>query len=93
MTPAIVHAQSGDDAATWYQRAAEQRQAGDYDAAWSALREAERLGFSPIRVNFEKARLHTLGGKPDQAISALEAIAETGFSAVGIIERDPVLAT
>ncbi|MDJ0712197.1 MAG: hypothetical protein QNJ14_17540 [Woeseiaceae bacterium] len=86
-------AESPENAAGWYQRAIEQRQANDLDAAWSALGEAERLGFSAIRVNFEKARLHAAGGNTNSAVAALEAIAASGFTAVGIIEGDPVLAT
>ena len=82
-----------EDAAGWYQLAVEERQAEDLDGAWSALDEAERQGFSPIRVNFEKARLHTLGGDTNKAVAALEAIAASGFTAVGIIQGDPVLAT
>ena len=79
------------DAIGWYQRAVELRQAEDLEAAWDALEEAERRDFSPVRINFEKARLYTLAADADLAVATLEAIAATGFTAVGIIQRDPVL--
>ncbi len=91
--PVFAMAEAHEDAAEWYQRAVEQRQADDLDAAWSAIEEAERLGFSAIRVSFEKARLHAVAGNKEEAVAALEAVAASGFTAVGIIERDPVLAT
>ncbi len=84
-------ADTSDNAVGWYQRAVELRYAEDLDAAWDALEEAERLDFSPIRINFEKARLHALSSDADQAVAALEAIAESGFTAVGIIKGDSVL--
>ena len=89
--PNAAAAGANDGAAASYQRAVEQRQTGDLEAAWAALEEAERLGFSAIRVNFEQARLHAVAGDTDEAIAALEAIAASGFTAVGIIEGDPVL--
>ena len=82
-----------DDAAGWYQRAVELREARDLQGAREALEAAERLEFSPIRIRFEKARLHVLGSETDLAVSELEAIAASGFTAVGIIEGDPVLGT
>ncbi len=91
LSPVIAFAAAEGDAAEWYQRAVEQRQAQDLEAAWAALEEAERLGFSAIRVNLEQARLHAVAGDTEEAIAALEAIAASGFAAVGIIEGDPVL--
>ena len=91
--PTLAEAGTPEDAAGWYQHAIEQRQADDLEAAWGALDEAERQGFSPIRINFEKARLHAVAGDTSEAVTMLEAIAASGFTAVGIIEGDPVLAT
>ena len=93
ISPAAVIADAPQGAAEWYQRAVAERQAEDFDAAWGALEEAERLGFSPIRVSFEKARLYAVAGDTDAAVAALEAIAASGFTAVGIIEGDPILGT
>lgn len=92
-TPFTALADAHRDAAAWYQHAIELRQAKDLDGAWSALSEAERLGFSPIRIDFEKARLHVVAGDPDAAVAALEAVAASGFTAVGIINGDAVLGT
>ena len=91
--PFAAFSDAHEGAADWYQRAVEQRQAEDLDGAWGALAEAERRGFSPIRINFEKARLHTIAGDTNDAVAALEAVAASGFTAVGIIEGDPILAT
>ena len=93
MAPIAAWADAHEDAAAWYQRAIEHRQAEDFDAATRALEEAERRGFSPVRVNFERARLQAVTGNRDAAVKALEAIAASGFTAVGIIEGDPVLAS
>ncbi len=92
-TSANALAETPDDAAAWYQRAVELRQAEDLQSAWDALEEAQRLEFSPIRIAFEKARLHTLAAHTDKAVAELEAIAASGFTAVGIIQGDPVLST
>lgn len=79
------------DANAWFARAQEAREAGRLDAARDALASAEELGFAPLRVAFERARLDVLGGQPEIAIDALEAIAGSGFTAVAFITGDPIL--
>jgi len=91
--PFFSYAQEPADGSGWYQLAVSERQAGDAQGAWDALGKAEELDFSPIRVNFEKARLYTLAQDREAAVAALRAIADSGFTAVGIIENDPVLVT
>ena len=76
----------------WYQRAQEARQAEKYDEAHEALDAAEKLQFSPVRIIFERARLHTLAGERDKAVAEVEAIAASGFTSVGYIVNDPILA-
>ena len=76
----------------WYQRAQEARQAEEYEIAHEALDAAEELQFSPVRINFERARLHTLAGDRDKAVAEVEAIAASGFTSVGYIVNDPILA-
>ena len=80
------------DANGWYLRAQEARQAEKYHEAHEALAAAEKLEFSPVRINFERARLHTLAGERDKAVAAVEAIAASGFTSVGYIVNDPILA-
>ena len=77
----------------WYQQAQTARQAGQYAEAHAALAAAQELEFSPVRIGFERARLYTLAGDRDKATAELEAIAATGFSGVGFIVNDPILAT
>ncbi|MGH8129944.1 MAG: hypothetical protein ACRES3_03710 [Steroidobacteraceae bacterium] len=80
------------DAGSWYRRAVELREAGDYAAASTALGKAEALRFPPARVALEKARIATLEGRTRAAIAHLRAIADSGFTAVRVLERDPVIA-
>jgi len=81
------------DGSGWYQSAQAAREAEDYDKAHEALDAAEKLEFSPIRINFERARLHTLADERDKAVAAVEAIAASGFTSVGYIVNDPILST
>jgi len=81
------------DAAGWYQTAQVARQAERYKEAHEALDVAEQLEFSPVRISFERARLHTLVNDRGQAVAELEGIAATGFTSVGFIANDPILGT
>ena len=92
-TPVIADSPSLPDGSGWYQSAQAAREASDYPAAHEALKMAEQLEFSPVRISFERARLHTLVAEHDLAIAELEAIAATGFTAVGFIVNDPILAS
>ena len=56
------------DGAGWYQAAVEARQAERLEDAHDALNKAEELEFSPIRLNFERARLYVASG--DRAAAA-----------------------
>jgi len=77
----------------WYQAAVDARQDERFNDAYDALKEAEQLGFSPVRLSFERARLSTLSSDQDKAVEELVSIAETGFAAVGFIVNDPILST
>ena len=81
------------DGAGWHQAAVEARQAERYDDARDALIKAEELDFSPIRINFERARLYTIDGDRAAAAAEVEAMAESGFTTVGYIVNDPILST
>ena len=79
------------DSAGWFQLAVSERQAERYKSAWNALARAEALHFAPVRINLERARLSVLGDDQDSAVSELEAVAASGFTAVGLISGDPLL--
>jgi hypothetical protein len=81
------------DGAGWYQAAVEAREAERYDDARDALKKAEELEFSPIRINFERARLYTAKGDRAAAAAEVEALAESGFTGVGYVVNDPILST
>ena len=93
LTPAMADSPPPLDGSGWYQRAQAAREANDYPAAHEALKMAEQLEFSPVRISFERARVHTLAADHDLAIAELEAIAATGFTGVGFIVNDPILGT
>ncbi len=82
-----------EDAVAWFQLAVSSRQAERYDAAFTALATAEALEFSPVRVGFERARLHVLADDEDAAVAELQALASSGFTAVNFITGDPLLST
>ena len=88
-----VFAMPPKDAGGWFEGAREARRSGDLVAAVEALDKAEQMGFAPLRVAFERARLHTLGESPELAIAELQSIAESGFASVGFITNDPILST
>ncbi len=79
------------DTASWFQLAVSARQAERYDLARDALQRAEALEFSPVRIAFERARLAVLADAPDEAVKQLQAVASSGFTAVGLITSDPLL--
>ncbi len=91
--PVIAAAETPIDAPGWFQQAQAARQAGNLDAAYEALDAAEELGFAPLRVQFERARLHTLSSEPGEAVAVLRSIADAGFTSVGFIVNDPILST
>ena len=91
--PALADSPPPPDGSSWYQSAQVARQAEHYQEAREALKMAEELEFSPVRISFERARLHTLTNNHDLAVAELESIAATGFAGVGFIVNDPILAT
>ena len=93
LIPVNVAADSHRDAAGWFAEAVSLREAGHYADALGALAEAEALEFSALRIAFERARLDTLTGKPEDAVARLQAIADAGFTAVGFIVNDPILSS
>ena len=88
-----VFAAAPRDAAEWFRMAQEARQNRELTEAHTALDNAERQGYQPIRVAFERARLFTLGDEPENAVAMLQALADSGFTAVGFITGDPILRT
>lgn len=80
-----------EDATGWFYQAQESREAGELVEALEALEKAEALGFSPVRVKFERARVHTLAEDADKAVAELQTIVDTGFTAVGFIVNDDTL--
>jgi hypothetical protein len=89
----IASAEMPTDADGWFQLAVEAREAERFSDAHDALENAENLDFSPLRLSFERARLHILTGKKDDAVTELESAAAAGFTSVGFITNDPILST
>ena len=83
---------SPDDGRVWLRLAVSARQSGQLEMASGALQEAEKLQFVPIRVALERARLNVVSGNNVAAIAALRNVADQGFTAVGVLTADPVLA-
>ena len=65
LSPALVVAQTPSDGNRWFQLAVESRENGQFSEAYDALGKAEQLGFAPVRIGFERARLHTLTNETD----------------------------
>lgn len=91
MAPILVAAQTPADGNGWFQVAIESRQNEQFNEAHDALNNAERMGFAPVRISFERARLHTLANETDKAVAEIESIAASGFTSVGYIVNDPIL--
>ena len=83
LSPALVAAQTPTDGNGWFQLAVESRESEQFGEAYDALSKAEQLGFAPLRIGFERARLHTLANEPDAAVAEIESIAASGFTSVG----------
>jgi hypothetical protein len=88
-----VFAATPKDANEWFRLAQQARQGEQLREAHAALDNAEQLGFQPMRVAFERARLLTLGDEPEKAVATLQSLADGGFTAVGFITGDPILST
>ncbi len=86
-------AKNPEDARAWFQLAVSARQAERYSTALDSLAKAEALGFAPVRISFERARLSVLAEDNDRAVEELKAVASGGFTAVGFITGDPLLGT
>ncbi|MCH8943830.1 MAG: tetratricopeptide repeat protein [Proteobacteria bacterium] len=82
-----------DDGLSWLRLAVSARRAERYDVALNALSEADDLEFASLQVKMERARLKVLSGDTEGAVADLQAVAASGFTAVGIITSDPVLGT
>jgi hypothetical protein len=93
MIPFSVSAELPTDAGGWFQLAQTSRQSGLIAEAHEALDNAQSLGFAPIRISFERARLGVLEEDTEKAIAELESIASSGFTALGFIVNDPILNT
>lgn len=81
------------DGAAWYALAVEAREAGDRATAARALDAAEAVEYSPPRIGLERARLAVAGDEPEAAVRQLQALADGGFRAVGVITGDPLLSS
>ena len=89
--PVLADSPAPLDGEGWFSTARAAREAGRFDEAHKALELAEQLEFSPVRISFERARLHTLADKRDAALDELDSIVATGFTSVGFIVNDPIL--
>jgi hypothetical protein len=75
------------------------QQTGEAEAAehWgqacrASIRNARRDGWRSHWIDYATARLDMLDGHEERALSALAAMTENGFSSVGLLLNDPVLA-
>jgi len=78
---------------TWFEFASKARVAGNLDIAKQALDRAERLEVSPIRIVLERTRLDVASKNNVGAVAHLQALLDTGFTAIGFISNDPVISS
>lgn len=88
---ASLKSKDGVSGQEWLDLAATARTAGDIPVARQALAQAAELQFSPVRIGMENARLDLAEGKPEAAVAKLQALLDSGFSAVGFLSGDPVI--
>ena len=88
-----VVAGNPDDGLSWLRLAVSARRTERYDVALNALSKADDLEFAPLQVKMERARLTVLSGDTAGAVADLQAVAVSGFTAVGLMTNDPVLGT
>lgn len=81
------------DGAAWFRLAVDARESGDTATSRMALEQAAELEFSAVLVGLERARLAVLENDPTSAISTLQALADGGFTAVGMVADDPLLSS
>jgi hypothetical protein len=79
------------DGRAWYQLAGDARDAGRTDIAASALDMAQQYEFSPLAIGLERARVAVLDDRPEAAIAALQAIADSGFTSVRALTNDEII--
>jgi hypothetical protein len=88
IVPAPPDAKTGE---TWYQLAISAREAGDTHTATDALKKAEEMQFSAVRISIERARIDVVRNDPDAAVAKLRQLFDNGFPVVAIFTGDPVL--
>ena len=77
----------------WFALAQKAREAEVYTIASEALSRAGETGLSPIQLGVESARLYTVQGESDAAVSALRDLFGQGFTAVAFLDSDPVISS
>jgi hypothetical protein len=90
---AVLDKAASTDGQAWFALAGNARAAGDLDTASRALERAAGNGMSPVRIGVEKSRILVSGGNSVAAIQELDALLASGFTSVGIITGDQVLAS
>ena len=88
---AALVAQEPENGQAWYRLAVSHRETGDLGKSREAIARAEDLGFAPLRVTFEKARIAAVDGDTAVAVAELQSMVDAGFSGVGFVNQDPVL--
>ena len=81
------------DAPAWFALAGNARASGDLETASKALDQAAMNDMSPARIGIEKSRILVVAGDSPGAIAELNTLFTNGFSAVGVLTGDPVLAS
>lgn len=93
VTQRALEAQNNTDPRAWRLLAIEAREAGELELAASAIDRAEELGLPATNAGFERARQQVAADSPQAAIEQLEALVDSGFTAVTAMTGDPVIGT
>jgi hypothetical protein len=81
----------GAVAQEWFALAQKARLADELAVAEAALKTAEDLGFSPVAVGLEEARILIGKGGFAAAVAKMRALFDSGFTSVSALTADPVI--
>jgi len=84
-------AEDPDDTTAWVRLAVSARKAERYETALKALQMAEEQGFGAIQIGVERVRIDVHLGKIDEAMVGLQALVDSGFTALAFIRNDPTI--
>ena len=88
---ARLEAAGSEDPQAWFELAQSAREAGELELATKALTTATGHGLSAIQSGIESARIFIAGNEPARAVAELDELAASGFTAVRVLRRDPLI--